>query len=108
MILIFDMSLMQSFTGLEAWLSKLTNEMGVKCPIIICGNKIDLPNALPKATVKEWAEEHGATAHFTSAVDGTGITELFQIVATKVSNAPKENSFGGTPILEQAQKKKCC
>jgi small GTP-binding protein len=108
MILVFDMSVSQSFAGLEAWLTKLNVEMGVKCPIIICGNKMDLPNAVQKEAVKEWAEQRGAIAHFTSAVNGNGITELFQIVAAKVGSGAKENPFGAAPKLEEAQQKKCC
>jgi small GTP-binding protein len=107
-ILVFDMSNVESFTGLEAWLTKLIAEMDVQCPIVICGNKIDLPSAIAQAAVKDWADQHGAIAHFTSAATGVGVTELFQTVAAKVSNVPKENPFGTTPILEEAQKRNCC
>jgi small GTP-binding protein len=108
MVLVFDISVQQSFNALEAWVAKLTTEMGVTCPIVICGNKTDLPNAVTQAAVKQWAEEHNAIPHFTSAVTGAGIAELFQTIAQKIVNTPKENPFGSTPVLEQAQKNKCC
>jgi small GTP-binding protein len=108
MVLIFDISVQQSFSALESWLLKLTGEMAVTCPIVICGNKIDLPNAVTQAVVKKWAEEHNTVAHFTSAVSGVGVSELFQMIAQKVANAPKENPFGSAPILEKDQKNKCC
>jgi small GTP-binding protein len=108
LILVFDISSQQSFAGLDSWLTKLTAEMAVTCPIVICANKIDLPNATPRQTVKQWAEEHSVIAHFTSAVSGDGISELFQRIAELVSQAPKENPFGASPMLEQAQKNKCC
>jgi small GTP-binding protein len=107
MILVFDMAAAQPFAGLEAWLTKLTVDMGVKCPVIVCGNKIDLPNCIAQTTVKEWADERGLIAHFTSAVTGVGITELFQTVAQKVS-AQRENQFGTTPVLAESRKSSCC
>jgi small GTP-binding protein len=108
LVLIFDISSQQSFTALDSWLTKLTGEMAVICPIVVCGNKTDLPNAVPQQTVKQWAEDHSVIAHFTSAVSGVGVSELFQTIAELVSNAPKENPFGASPVLEQAQKDKCC
>jgi small GTP-binding protein len=107
-ILVFDMSATNSFSGLDAWLTKLTEEMGVKCPVVICGNKIDLPNAVSLDTVKEWAVAHNVIAHFTSAVTWNGVTELFHMVAAKVATAPKASEFGTTPVLDQSQKTKCC
>jgi small GTP-binding protein len=108
MVLVFDISSKDSFASLESWLTKLTSEMGVTCPIFICGNKTDLPNAVPQQAVKEWAEEHSVIAHFTSAVTGDGVGELFHRVGEKVAQPVKEDPFGSTPVLEQAQKNKCC
>jgi small GTP-binding protein len=108
MILVFDMAATQSFAGLDAWLTKLTVDMAVKCPIVVCGNKIDLPGAVAQAAVKEWAADKGVACHFTSALTGVGVTELFHMVARKVYSDPKDQQFCATPVLAEAQGNKCC
>jgi small GTP-binding protein len=109
MVIVFDMSSAHSFPSVSAWMEKLRSEMGVKCPIFVCGNKIDLPLEVTRDSVMEWAAQNDCSAFFTSAMTGSGVTELFQAIAVKVAMAPRQREFGPTPALKEAgAKKKCC
>jgi small GTP-binding protein len=84
LILVFDMSVQSSFASLDSWVQKVRIEMGVTCPIFICGNKTDFSPAVSKESVVDWASEHNCTAFFSSAKTGDGVDELFQAVAEQV------------------------
>jgi small GTP-binding protein len=109
LILVFDISLQSSFAGLESWVQKLRIEMGVICPIFVCGNKTDLSSAVSKESVIDWANDHNCTAFFSSAKTGDGIDELFQAAADRVlaTNRPVDLVPHGNPGEGQEQKG-CC
>ena len=103
LIIVFDMSNSTSFNGVEAWYQRTREELDLKCPVVLCGNKIDLPTSVDK-------ESHDCSLCFTSAKDGTGIDQLFQTVGKLLLNKKSTVSeeFGSCPNLEAAQKKKGC
>lgn len=110
LIIVFDMSNATSFNGVETWYQRTREELDLKCPIVLCGNKIDLPTSVDKEEVELWSESHDCSLCFTSAKDGTGIDNLFQTVAKLLlnkTNAASED-FGPCPNLEAAQNKKGC
>ena len=110
LIIVFDMSVRETFDGVETWLKRARDELDLRCPIIICANKIDLEPALEKSEVVDWAEEHGCKACFTSAKDGTGIEDLFRLAAETLANLQPQvsSNFGNCPNLQASQKKGCC
>ncbi|OHT04259.1 Ras-related protein Rab-21 [Tritrichomonas foetus] len=110
LIIVFDMSNQKTFDGVEQWFQRAREDLDLKCPIIICGNKIDLPSAIEKQAVEDWAKSHECIACFTSAKDGDGVDNLFQTAAEKlISSRPAtSSSFGSCPNLEAAQQKKGC
>lgn len=110
LIIVFDMSNSTSFNGVEAWYQRTREELDLKCPVVLCGNKIDLPTSVDKEEVELWAESHDCSLCFTSAKDGTGIDQLFQTVGKLLLNKKSTVSeeFGSCPNLEAAQKKKGC
>lgn len=110
LIIVFDMSNKETFEGVEAWYQRARDDLGLKCPIIVCGNKIDLPSVIDQSEVESWATNHNCKVCFTSAKDGTGVDALFELAATLLlsSKPPATAEFGECPNLQAAEKKKCC
>jgi len=108
LILVFDMNNENSFPGIEVWYNKVRVEMGVKCPIFLCGNKIDLEEMAMRESISEWAKSHDCELFFTSAQTGEGIGQLFEAVAQKVSAQTQKSQFGPSPNLSVANSKSGC
>ena len=108
LILVFDMSSKESFAGVETWVTKIKEEMGVTCPIFLCGNKCDLPDLVDEADVKKVAERDDMRVFFTSALQGTGVKELFVAAAETLANTETESQFTGSANLAPASEKRGC
>ena len=110
LILVFDITNRETFDGLEDWFKKLREEMGIKCPIFLCANKIDLEEKIQRDEIKEWAEIHNTELFYTSAQTGDGIEDVFQAVAAKLGGSQQKSQFGPSPNLAEANKSKggCC
>lgn len=85
-IIVFDLSLPQSFYNVEEWYNCCREEVGLKCPIILCGNKEDMENEIDLELPFQWAREHDCEYFMTSAKSGHNITELFLKVANQCIN----------------------
>jgi small GTP-binding protein len=107
-ILVFDMSNAAAFTGLDDWIIRIRNDMGVSCPIIACGNKIDLSEAVSRDAVNEWASNNNCVPCFTSAVTGEGVGELFAQAAKLLIGNPNLQDLRRAQEVEIASEKKCC
>ena len=110
LILVFDITNRDTFQGADVWIKKLREEMGIKCPVFLCANKIDLEEKIPRDEIKEWGQEHDTEVFYTSAQTGDGIEQLFQAVAAKLGGSQQKSQFGPSPNLAQANKSKtgCC
>lgn len=110
LILVFDITNRETFEGANDWISKLRGEMGIKCPIFLCANKVDLEEKITREEIAEWGKEHDTEVFYTSAQTGHGIDELFQAVAKKLGGSQQKSQFGPSPNLAQANKSKsnCC
>jgi small GTP-binding protein len=108
-VLVFDISSRASFDGAEAWLDKVRNEMGVRCPIFLCANKIDLAPIVSREIITEWGKDHECQVFFTSAVTGDGVSELFQEIANTLATAGRGvGTVTAGQNLQAASKQKCC
>jgi small GTP-binding protein len=108
MILVFDMSCSSSFEGAADWLNKIRNDMGVKCPIFLCGNKTDLPSVISQDAVRVWAQRNTCVPFFTSALTGDGVAEMFQQAAnTLVVTIGERQTAAGQNIATMSEKS-CC
>lgn len=77
----------KTFQSLDEWYSLLRVDRGLECPIIVVGNKYDLyNNQIELDTIEEWVNSHHCHLHYTSALDGTGITDLFLDIAQTLIN----------------------
>jgi GTPase SAR1 family protein len=80
--------------------------------LVIIGNKVDLEtkDVIPYEEAKQYASELGAIFHYTSAKDGKGIHELFQVIADKLITINETSSGGKEKLRNQRRRegKKCC
>ena len=112
-MIVYDVTSQKSFTDLQYWIESLKHNMYQDIsfvPIIIIGNKIDLPKReVTKEEAANYALEHQFHYYETSAKTGEGIDLAIRELVKKVMNGGKKN--GNNNInLNQTKKKsgKCC
>ncbi|RLI50907.1 MAG: hypothetical protein DRO73_01715 [Candidatus Thorarchaeota archaeon] len=97
-ILVFDVTRRRSFTELEKWVKEADESIGTRVPMIVVGNKIDLPDRMVSSEeARKWAEEHGFLYMESSAKTGEGVADMFTVLAelmwrevTKVQQSRKQ------------------
>jgi 50S ribosomal subunit-associated GTPase HflX len=83
--------------------------MRLSCPVVLVGNKIDLPWTVGKSDVMRWASERGCPIIFTSAKSGENVKELFQLVAEQIGKSRIEGRSSISPKIPQtARDEDCC
>jgi small GTP-binding protein len=80
-VLVYSVSSMESFKGLDDWFDQIRGEMRLMCPVIVVGNKTDLEFQIDKREALRWGKEHQCQTLFTSAKSADNVTELFQMIA---------------------------
>jgi small GTP-binding protein len=83
-ILVFSFTDPESFEHVDQWYAKFRTDMRMLCPIVLVGNKTDLPELVARARAEEWAAEHSCPVVFTSAQTGDNIKELFDVIAKQI------------------------
>jgi Ras-related protein Rab-5C len=67
---------------LSKWVAEADESIGQRAPMIVVGNKIDLPDrAVPAAEAKKWAEDQGFLYMESSAKTGEGVADMFSVLA---------------------------
>jgi small GTP-binding protein len=81
-ILVFDVTRRRSFTELSKWVVEADESVGTRVPMIVVGNKIDLPDrAVPSDEAKRWAEDQGFLYMESSAKTGDGVADMFSVLS---------------------------
>ena len=114
-IIVFDVTNKRSFDDLKMWIdsinsqSKLTEDLE-NMPIIIIGNKIDLPKrVIDKETALNFAKEQNLDYYETSAKTGEGIDNAIKELVKKVMvYISKKNGTDNLKLSENSSKRKCC
>ena len=114
-IIVFDVTNKKSFEDLKIWIdsinsqSKLTEDLE-NMPIILIGNKIDLPKrVIDKETALNFAKEQNLEYYETSAKTGEGIDSAIKDLVKKVMvYISKKNGRDNLKLIENSQKRKCC
>ena len=114
-IIVFDVTNKKSFDDLKIWIdsinsqSKLTEDLE-NMPIIIIGNKIDIPKrVIDKETALNFAKEQNLDYYETSAKTGEGIDSAIKDLVKKVMvYISKKNGRDNLKLIENSQKRKCC
>ena len=114
-IIVFDVTNKKSFDDLKIWIdsirsqSKLTEDLE-NMPIIIIGNKIDIPKrVIDKETALNFSKEQNFDYYETSAKTGQGVDNAIKNLVKKVMvYISKKNGRDNLKLSENSQKRKCC
>ncbi|MFW9845558.1 MAG: GTP-binding protein [Candidatus Thorarchaeota archaeon] len=81
-ILVYDVTRRRSFTELSKWVKEADESIGTRVPIVVIGNKTDLPDrAVPSAEAKKWSEDQGFLYMESSAKTGEGVADMFTVLS---------------------------
>ena len=122
-VIVYDISNIQSFKGLDIWIKELKEHNNEEIPFFIAGNKNDLENErqVPNNEAKEFSVSRRAE-YFTecSAKTGYKVGDIFEEVAKYLYNACKKSGKDKIPKTNKLKinnedaknnnktKKRCC
>jgi len=85
--IVYDVTRPRTFENVVSWHDDLTTIVRKKVPIILIGNKTDLPAVVHSASGKRLADDIGADFIETSAKTGENIEKVFDKVVRKLIGA---------------------
>ena len=108
-ILVFDVTNRGSFESLSYWINAFRSVSPDNSVIFIVGNKIDLNENREISTDEalNWSNINNCEYIEVSALNGTGIIDLFNDLI-QLLNSIKEESHKNLTIPKQTKEKKCC
>ena len=111
-ILIYDISDLESFEAVENWIKSIREIGKDKLPIILVGNKCDLSDDKRMISLKEGqdkASEFNIPFCETSCKEGINIKEVFEKLIDDIIEKGSKNINREYKILNKGKKKeKCC
>lgn len=111
-ILIYDIGNKATFESLEEWIKNIKESGKENLPIILVGNKCDLPPEKRKVELiegKDKAEEFNLPFFETSCKEGINIKEVFEKIVEDITGKNNLSSGGEFKILNKSKsKRKCC
>ena len=111
-ILMYDISDIESFEAVENWIKSIREIGKEKLPIILVGNKCDLSDDKRQVSLKEGqdkANEFNIPFYETSCKEGINIKEVFEKLIDDIIEKGSKNINREYKILNKGKKKeKCC
>ena len=111
-ILIYDIGNKATFESLEEWIKNIKESGKENLPIILVGNKCDLPPEKRQVELiegKDKAEEFNLPFFETSCKEGINIKEVFEKIVEDITGKNNLSSGGEFKILNKSKsKRKCC
>ena len=111
-ILIYDIGNKATFESLEEWIKNIKESGKENLPIILVGNKCDLPPEKRQVELiegKDKAEEFNIPFFETSCKEGINIKEVFEKIVEDITGKNNLSSGGEFKILNKSKsKRKCC
>ena len=111
-ILIYDIGNKATFESLEEWIKNIKESGKENLPIILVGNKCDLPPEKRQVELiegKDKAEEFNLPFFETSCKEGINIKEVFEKIVEDITVKNNLSSGGEFKILNKSKSKgKCC
>ena len=111
-ILIYDIGDLESFEAVDNWIKSIREIGKDKLPIILVGNKCDLPDDKRMISLKEGqdkANEFNIPFYETSCKEGINIKEVFEKLVDDIMEKGSKNINREYKILNKGKKKeKCC
>ena len=99
-IIVIDITSIRSFEHVEEWIINFRRIAGNDALLIVAANKADMASErqVSDDMLNQWSEKTGMKWFLTSALDGTGIHEMFNYIADHLLR----NSPHGVPISTPA------
>ena len=113
-MIVYDVTCEKSYNNLKFWIDSLQSNLYEdidKVPIIIIGNKIDIPKRqIDKEIAKEFAESYNYEYFETSAKTGEGIDNAIRELVKKVMNIGEGKFIKDNLKLNKNESigRKCC
>lgn len=76
-VMVYDVTSPVSFFGLYRWKQEV-QRIRSNMPLVVAGNKNDLPSIVPMSEAQGWATFEGIRFMSVSAATGEGVAEIFQ------------------------------
>ena len=80
-ILVFDVTNMESFQGMNAWLSIALSNAPENVPVVVLGNKADLSSSIPLSVIDKFVNQRDFHYFSVSSKTGHNIVEAFDCVS---------------------------
>lgn len=108
MVLVYDVTRMDSFENLQQWLKEVnlySPNRGENVVKLLVGNKCDLERNVPKEQADAWARSQGMLFLEASAKTRLGIRQVFMEVVKKMLDNPETcaSATPGKPKLQIKQ-----
>ncbi|MFW9801721.1 MAG: Rab family GTPase [Candidatus Thorarchaeota archaeon] len=85
LVLMCDITRKRTYNQLPKWLKEAEENIGGKVPVVVVANKVDKkPHRVEEKDINNFAKNLGAPYVMTSALDGSNITDLFEIIGKMV------------------------
>ena len=114
-LLVYDITLKESFINITNWMNDIVEEAGNKVPIVLVGNKSDLKKEriVSKEEGKKMAKQYNLQFFETSAKDGTNVEKCFLEIAQQIieKKSQRKMSISNNKLLKKQKNdknKKCC
>ena len=112
-MIVFDVTNKKSFDDLRFWIKSLNDQLyeDIKLiPIIIIGNKTDVPKRIiSKEVAKEFSDKNEFQYFETSAKTGDGVDHAIRELVKKVmNNIGKKNGKDSVKLSTETRRRKCC
>ena len=108
-VLVYDITDVRSFQAIERWHSLLLEEVDDSVIVYVVGNKIDLGNfVVSEEDARRFANKLNAKFMQVSAMDGTGIKQLFEGIARDLFECGKPTEMKSIRVDSQQQETGGC
>ena len=94
-IITYDITNKQSFDNIQEWINEVKNQVSDKVLLVLVGNKIDLEKEriVNYDEGKKFAEDNDMLFIETSALNGNGINQLFNMCCNDIYEKIKHNYY---------------
>ena len=110
-ILVYDISNLGSFESINNWIKNIKDIGKEKLPVILVGNKCDLPPDKRKVSLEDGekkANEFNIPFYETSCLNGINIKEVFETLIENIINGGRRYTIGDFKIAKESKKKQNC
>jgi GTPase SAR1 family protein len=102
-IVVFDLSSFATFRELASWVSEFAGASRPNSPVIVCGNKADLPDSreVENDEIMAFCNAHDGIPYFeVSASTGEGISQMMQCVVEMLPGEAALETASGAEVAE--------